>query len=446
MKVKKLYQIQTKQIQMNNLLNTKFKQMNTKLITLGLALFLGFNITAQKKEVKSAEKAMKDNNYEEAIKELDAAKSAGILDEKDKWVVRYYVALGDALFGPKENGTNDIEKLEKSAEAYKKALEKDDSETDATDGLFMVKNQLVNSAVEDQNKKDFSTAKEKLYKSYQLDKNDTIYLYYAAGSAISAQELDDAVSYYEELLELGFDGSKMEYFAVNNETGEREKFGDKDYRDLMVKSDNYSKPEDVKSPSVKAEIAKNTSRLYIQLEQPEKAMEAIEVAKEMDPDDITLLQAEADLYYQLGDVEKYQELMNNIKDKAPDDAMVYYNLGVSAEQLEDEEAAKQFYEKSIELDPEYVYTYLNLARLILSEETKLVEEMNELGMSAADNKRYEQLNKQKKELYEEALPYLEKAYKVDSTNKGVIQTLMNIHYQLGNDDEAEKMKNALEEL
>jgi tetratricopeptide (TPR) repeat protein len=138
--------------------------------------------------------------------------------------------------------------------------------------------------------------------------------------------------------------------------------------------------------------------------------------------------------------------MNVIKDKAPDDAIVYYNLGVSAEQLEDAEAAKGFYKKAIELDPEYVNSYLNLASLILAAEQPLVDEMNELGMSSADNKRYDKLNEQKIDLYKEALPYLQSAYEADDENKSVIQTLINIHYQLGNNDKAKELKTKLDGL
>ena len=420
--------------------------MNTKLISFGLALFLGFNLIAQKKEVKNAEKAMKKNNFSEAIKEIEKAESLGILEEKDKWVVRYYLAKGDVLFGPLEKPLDDLETLEKSAKAYQKALEIDESNKDALQGFQEVRKQMVNSAVVDQKNDNYKVAKEKLYKSYLLDKKDTIYLFYAAGSAINAGDFRDAVNFYEKLLQIGYDGSRMEYYAVNNETKERESFGDKDYRDLMVKTGEYTNPEDVKTPSVKAEIAKNTSSLYIQLEESEKAMEAIQIAKDIDPDDITLIQAEADLYYQLGDLEKYQELMNLVKEKAPDDPQVYYNLGVSAEQLEDQNAAKDFYEKAVELDPEMINAYVNLASVILSKERPIIDQMNELGMSAADNKKYDELNKEKQEIYEEAKPHLLEALKLDASNKGIIQTLMNIYYQTGEDEKAKQMKIRLDEL
>lgn len=432
--------------QMINLLTYKYIHMNTKLMTLGLALSLNFGVLAQKKEVKNAESAIEENKFEEALKELDNAKELGIMNENEKWVVRFHIAKAKAYLGPNNGENQALDKIKMAADSYKEALAKEPENELAKVGMQNLRSALVSSAINDQNNDDFLGSKEKLYTAYQLNRNDTVYLYYAAGSAINSQKYEDAIAYYNELLEIGYDGSKIKYYAVNAETQEREVFDDKNYRDLMVKSGSYTDPQDEKSPSVKAEIAKNISRLYIQLDQPEKAIEAIGLARDLDPDDITMIQAEADLYYQLGNIQKYKELMTLVKEKAPDDAMVYYNLGVSSEQLEDVPAAIEFYKKAIELDPEYINSYLNLSSVILSKERAIVDQMNELGMSAADNKKYDQLNEEKKQLYQQVLPYLQAAFKVDSNNKGVVQTLMNIHYQLGNDAEAKKMKEKIDEM
>ena len=67
----------------------------------------------------------------------------------------------------------------------------------------------------------------------------------------------------------------------------------------------------------------------------EKAKAALKRAKEENPDDVGLMQAEADLYYSLGDMETYSKIMEEISAKNPNDPIVFYNLGVSAEKLED---------------------------------------------------------------------------------------------------------------
>ena len=79
-----------------NLITDKYLHMNTKLMTLGLALSLSFGVLAQKKEVKNAEKAIDDSQFNEALKELESAKDLGIMNENDKWVVRYHLARANA--------------------------------------------------------------------------------------------------------------------------------------------------------------------------------------------------------------------------------------------------------------------------------------------------------------------------------------------------------------
>ena len=72
--------------------------------------------------------------------------------------------------------------------------------------------------------------------------------------------------------------------------------------------------------------------------------------------------------------------------------------------------------------------------------------MNELGMSDADQKKYEKLKEKKKKYYKEALPYLKEAIKLEPKNVGAIQTLMNIYYQLGESKKAEEFRKKLEKI
>jgi hypothetical protein len=59
----------------------------------------------------------------------------------------------------------------------------------------------------------------------------------------------------------------------------------------------------------------------------------------------------------------------------------------------------------------------NIAAAILSKESGLVEQMNSLGMSKADTKKYDELAEERKVIYREALPYLEKVMEMDPTTK-----------------------------
>ena len=72
-------------------------------------------------------------------------------------------------------------------------------------------------------------------------------------------------------------------------------------------------------------------------------------------------------------------------------------------------------------------------------ESKLVDEMNKLGTSEKDNKKYEVLKKQRDEMFRSAIPYLEKAYELKS-EEDVANTLMNVYGALEMSDKKKALK------
>jgi len=72
--------------------------------------------------------------------------------------------------------------------------------------------------------------------------------------------------------------------------------------------------------------------------------------------------------------------------------------------------------------------------------------MNSLGNSRADNKKYQELNEQKKQYYKDALPYLEKASELDPKNMDALQTKLNIYYQLEMKEKAKKTQEKINSL
>lgn len=413
--------------------------MRINILTVALSFFT-LAAVAQKSEIRNAGDAVEDGNYTEAKAEIEKAEPM-LADANDKWKERFYLYKGQAYLGSGENVT--VEDMLTASEAFKKAAEM--GSTEAQDGLLNVRNSLVQSAVDDQNAENYKSASEKLLTSYKINPEDTLYLYYAAANSLNAQDYDTALEYYKELRDLGFDGAEIEYLATNVETGEQEAMP-KEQRDLMVKTDEYTDPEDRKSPSKKGEIAKNIALIYINQEKMDEAVEAMEEAKRENPDNVMLIQAEADMYYRMGDKEKYNELMKQVLEKSPDDPTIYYNLGVTTAELGDTEGAIEYYEKALELDPDMSEARMNIVVAILAQEREIIDQMNQLGMSKEDNKRYEELEEERLEVYEEVIPYLEDAIEHDPENVEIIRTAMNIFSALDQEEKAQVMKKKLEEL
>ena len=138
--------------------------------------------------------------------------------------------------------------------------------------------------------------------------------------------------------------------------------------------------------------------------------------------------------------------MNEIVKTDPNNPELFYNLGVGAAQLGETEKAMGYYQKALQLKPDYAFAHINIAALMLQSEGKIVEEMNSLGNSAADNRRYDELKEERKNLYKEVVPHLEIAVKQRGENVELVRTLMNIYSQLGEDAKYKEMRAKLEAL
>ncbi len=405
--------------------------MKTRFLLIALSLVTAVSF-AQKKEIRNAGKAIEEGDYSEAISLLKQAEPQ-IAGEKDNVKADYYFAKGQAYLGAEDGENTSMEDLLIAVKAFQKA--KDMGNTSADSGILAVRNALVNSAIADHNNEKYTEAADKLYKSYELGgKKDTLYLYYAASylyyaasNEVTAKDYDKALKYYMELMDLGYDGAETTYTALDKETGEVRNFNSPKERDLFVKSGEYIKPETKLGPSKRGEIARNVALIYVQQDKPDMAIQAMKEAKAANPDDLGLRQVEANMYYKMGEIDTYNKLMKEIVKEDPENPVMYYNLAITSSQMGDDEGAIGYYKKAIKYDLEMENAYLNLAATILKEENGMVEAMNE-ALEKRNNKEYDRIANERKELYAEVLPYLEKAYQINQENENTIRTLMNIYY------------------
>lgn len=434
---------QMKKNNSNNLfINTS--KMKKQILIVGIMLISAITF-GQKKEIKNAEKELKSGNFTEAISALKQADGL-IANANNSVKAQYYLAKGEAYLG---DAGNDLSKLKIAAESLLKAKEVD------SDGKYVVKvdlaminlrSALVNSAIEDQNSKKYSSAAEKLYASYSISKTDTSDLYFAAGNAVNAKDYDTALKYYQMLVDINYTGIKKEYFATNKETNVEKSFDTKDGMNKGVKSGIYIKPRTTNSDSKRGNILRNMTLIYVSNNESEKAAKLIKQARIENPDDLALMNAEASLYYKAGDMVKYKAIINEVISKDPKNPELYYNLGVASKKNGEFEAAEEYYKQALELNPNYPEALINLADLMLSKDDAMIEEMNALGTSTADYNRYDEIQEDRNNLYKEALPYLEKASGIRKESIDLIRTLKNIYSQLGMDNKAKEMRVRLEEL
>ncbi|RRT86390.1 tetratricopeptide repeat protein [Empedobacter falsenii] len=277
---------------------------------------------------------------------------------------------------------------------------------------------LANKELDAANKamdaKQFAEAGNKLINIYNLsnvlgDKND-IYYYQAAINYNYANDYDKSLAIIKELAAKGFTGKSA------NQT--------KDYnRDMYV-------------------LALNG--LY----NAKKYDAIIEEALVKYPKDADINNLSAAIFQVSGNNDKLLTLYKEAIKIEPNNSVNYYNLGTfyidDSSKLEE---AKGMFKKAIELNPKYSEAYNNLVMAILRPDKEIVEAMNNnLGKSKKEIETFNANEAKRKALFTEAVPYLEKMYELDSSNKQIIRNLIQAYKTLGNDQKENFYRDAEKKL
>ncbi len=394
--------------------------MKKHVLALSLAL-LALGSFAQKKELKLIEKALDENNYSSALTTLGTLESS-FNDVDSKYKSKFYLLKGKALAGKKE--FSKAAKTLNELLAFEKKTGKKLYSSDATTVMANLIQEVSDQALDLYNKKqDYKAAAEKFYLTYKLSPKDTSFVYNAAVSATQAKDYAAALKCYRELKDLGYTGIETEYVATNKASGKQENLGSKSQRDLMVKAGKYIKPGVRVTESKSATIVKNIALILKEQGKTEEAIAAMKEAREANPKDLNLILNEAQLYVDIDRMDKFGELMSEAVALDPENPTLYYNLGVVNFNQGRVTEAKKYYRKAIELKPDYGDAYMNLAVVTLDKDKAIVEEMNK---NLSNHKKYDQLELQQKGVYQEALPYLEKADQYKRSLE-TVRTLMSIY-------------------
>ena len=434
--------------------------MNTKAKIITGLLFFSLATFAQKDEVKTLKKIYTKEiitdadlvDYKKnAIKYGDVA-----IEEVDKVYADFYkcmlpllqinalganaTAMQKAEYINMETIANLSSGLSATLE-YEKKVGKEIYTKNINETISKYKPLLWGYVVSLDGQKKYKEVSQAAYSIYQMDKKDLERLYIAAEYAFRAQQYNKAIEYYNELNALKYTGEATTYLAKNKANDEYNSFETLAQRDVAVKIGTHTDPKIEKTPSRKGDIYKNIVESYIQKNDIPAAKKAIVDARLANPDDSSLIIAEANLYLKTEDYVTYKKLITEVLAKNPNDADLFFNLGVISSKAKDGQAeAEQNYLKAIQIDPKYKNAYINLAILKLDGETKLSEQMNKLGTSPADNKKYDILKAKQQGLYKSALPYLEKAEELFTGDAEIKSTLLNVYNALDMTEKAKALK------
>jgi len=409
-----------------------------KYIILSFSLLIATGVYAQKNEIRAMKKILDKSSPSEAdYKELQ-----GLIDTTTPYIgnasaeeqAEFYFHKGNFELQQAQK-TNNVQALAKAVESFNKLKSAEENAKRKTFSDKLDKEILpvfsataFQKGLELEGKKRYREASQIFKALYDLNK-DPNNLYYAASVSISVPDYNAALEYYQELLDMNYTGEGVYYTALNKETGERESFGDnKTLMNASIKSGEYTQPKQEKLESKKPLILKNMVLIYTQVGQTERAAKLLADARKENPKDIDLIITETNFHIQNNNMEKAESLIAEAVSIDPNNYELIYTLGRINAQANKTDAAKGMYERVLQINPKYTEVHISLGELALKDEDKYITQMNAItGFSSAELKKYDDLKKQRDEMYRKAIPHFEKALTIEPENQPAISYLVGLY-------------------
>lgn len=309
--------------------------------------------------------------------------------------------------------------------------------------------QVANKAAMDAySAKNYTVAAPKFLEVYNLLKtngqDDKTYMYYGGLSYALANNNEEAIKIYTELLNSGYTGVQTTYTAKDNKSGQVATY-EKSTWELLKKSSpkDYSDFKTEQTPSVESDLYETLSTLLLNTKKNDEAIAIIEKGLAKYPNNAKLKELQGTALYASGNTDKFMQNLKEQLAKNPNDATNWYNLGVlQAKDPATTNDAIASFQKALELgstDPKLTNNaYQNLVYTAIGDDTKAVEEINALRKAKPDDAT--KLIEARKERFNKALPFAEKWYQANPTNLDAVSTLKDIYNITKNQAKAAEMK------
>lgn len=387
-----------------------------RLFILLLAASVSFAGYSQKKpKINKANRARETGELAEAKEIIDAAiEHEKTKDDPKTWYYRGLIYATIDTTSNEQYSNLSENPLEEAMKAFGKAdeLNSKDSEFYVTNamGLPVTKPQQIdtyygyyyNEAVTAFQESQFEDAVAAFEKAYQILPEDTNAYVNAAYAAHNGQLYDAAKRNYARAIEAGARSQDL----YNN------------YVNILLTVDKNK----------------------------EKALEVINDALEVYPNDGALSKTRINILIEEGKIDEARESLEAAIEEEPDNANLYFTLGVLNDELGQQPKAIEAYQKAIEIDPNHFESNFNYGVILINKANETIKERNNLGLSKADQKKAREMEPKITEMMQKALPQWEKIYELNPEEKTAVETLLYLYTQLNQKDKAAKMSDKLDTM
>lgn len=184
------------------------------------------------------------------------------------------------------------------------------------------------------------------------------------------------------------------------------------------------------------------SAAYRNAGMPEKASELIAAAREINPTDRELLLETVNTHLAAGNNAEAEKALSDAIATDPDNKQLHYTIGTIMIELGKNEEAETALNRALEIDPDYVDAQYQLGAHLVTWASAIKKESTLLGPN--ETTKYNQLAKQKDEIFTRALIPLEKYIAAYPTDKSVLTILFQIHRNLGDSAKALEYKKRMD--
>ncbi len=178
--------------------------------------------------------------------------------------------------------------------------------------------------------------------------------------------------------------------------------------------------------------------------------------RELYPENLDLIFAEANIHIFTGNIDKARDILNLAIEKDPENPNLHFAFGANYDKMaqdttytsEEREFAFQeavkAYERAIELNPDYFDAVYNIGVLYFNKGIKIYEEADERLRQSHDFARYERDEKEFREIWLQAQPYLERAKEMidedDPNFQVVILSLVELYARTNQPEKMEEIQ------
>ncbi|MFO7999331.1 MAG: tetratricopeptide repeat protein [Bacteroidales bacterium] len=358
--------------------------MKRTIILLIFCVFAAGAVQAQRSEVRRAERELNRGNLTEAKAHIDAAsQDASTNEDPETWVLKAQVYMEIASTEEPEYQELSENPLAVAFDALEKAQEFDVNNLQLVQiqQMLLVLSELTfNEGVENFNANNYAVASEYFLRSFKLSEPfgaiDTTTLYNAALAAELNEEYDRAKEMYLQLVEYEYDQPYL-----------------------------YS----------------SLSHISMEAGDTLEALGYVKQGREVYPEDLNLIFSEANIYIFTGAVEEARDILSVAIEKDPENPSLYFALAANFDKMTQDttysanerqtffQEAERYYQKAIELDPEYFDAIYNLGVLYYNEGIRLYEAADLRFREKQDFARLEKDEKEYTAIWLQAQPFFEQA-------------------------------------